>query len=107
MKKILLMFALAAFIGANNVSTAVAATSGITKVECEKCGKDPCTKKCKKEHEQKGEAKTCNHGSSGNTAATEGETPKSCAGKKSCCKGHAKAEGETGTKKEEAAPSAK
>ncbi len=96
MKKIFLIFALVAFVGSNSVTKAAVITSAI-KVECEKCGgKDgKCTKDCKEGKKskccKKDEAKACSHGTEG-TASAEGEAPKSCGAKKSCCKSKAKTE---------------
>lgn len=110
MKKLFLLFALVAFLGANT-ATKAACASDIVKVECEKCGgKDgKCTKECKEGKKAKcckGEAKACSHGTDG-AASTEGEAPKSCGSKKkSCCKSKAKAEANAATEmsKEETAP---
>ncbi len=95
MKKLMLMLALFAFIGANTVSKA-ANISSAAKVECEKCGKDgKCTKECKEGKKSgccKKDAKACSSKGTEGTASAEGEAPKSCGMKKSCCKSKAKAE---------------
>lgn len=106
MKKLCLMFALAAFIGANTVSKSASAAD-LIKVECEKCGnKDAkCSKEDKKGKSCHGEAKA-GHGTDG-AASSEG-SGKSCGAKKSCCKSKAKAEANAAdVKTEETAPSTK
>lgn len=113
MKKLFLMFALVAFIGANTATNA--ATSDIVKVECDKCGKE-CKDGCKKDCDKCGkagcckkDAKACSSKGTEGTASATGEAPKSCSKKKSCCKSKAKAEANAATemKTEEAAPAAK
>ena len=84
MKKLMMMFAVVAFIGSTTIINAAdkTTTCEISSVDCEKCGKDKCEGKCSGEKKaccKKGEEKAC---------CKKGGDKKACKPgcEKACCK---------------------
>ncbi|PCJ82115.1 MAG: hypothetical protein COA57_13545 [Flavobacteriales bacterium] len=102
MKKLFLLFALAAFVGTTTVKAEVTSSDEcyVVCVDCDKCGKAECEGKCEKGKKgkcsKKGDAKACCKKGKGGTASAGKTCSKGTA--KACCKKKAKAKAETSEK---------